>query len=60
MPGTLNQQVILNRQWDFDTLNPIDVKEIQTKYGSGKVGELGDGTAVVARQVVQQEERLLK
>ena len=34
---------------DFDTLNPIDVKEIQTKYGSGKVGELSDGTTVVAR-----------
>ena len=25
---------------DFDALNPIDVKEIQTKYGSGKVGKL--------------------
>ena len=34
---------------DFDALNPIDVKEIQTKYGSGKVGELSDGTTVVAR-----------
>ena len=34
---------------DFDALNPIDVKEIQTKYGSGKVGKLSDGTTVVAR-----------
>ena len=36
---------------DFDALNPIDVKEIQTKYGSGKVGKLSDGTTVVARPV---------
>ena len=35
--------------WDFDALNPIDVKEIQTKYGPGKVGKLSDGTTVVAR-----------
>lgn len=34
---------------DFDALNPIDVKEIQAKYGSGKVGKLSDGTTVVAR-----------
>ena len=34
---------------DFDALNPIDVKEIQTKYGLGKVGKLSDGTTVVAR-----------
>ena len=34
---------------DFDALNPIDVKEIQTKYGSGKAGKLSDGTTVVAR-----------
>ena len=34
---------------DFDAINPIDVKEIQTKYGSGKVGKLSDGTTVVAR-----------
>jgi hypothetical protein len=34
---------------DFDALNPIDVKEIQTKYGPGKVGKLSDGTTVVAR-----------
>ena len=34
---------------DFDALNPIDVQEIQTKYGSGKVGKLSDGTTVVAR-----------
>ena len=35
---------------DFDSLNPIDVKEIQTQYGTGKVGKLSDGTTVVARQ----------
>ena len=34
---------------DFDSLNPIDVKEIQTQYGPGKVGKLSDGTTVVAR-----------
>ena len=34
---------------DFDALNPINVKEIQTKYGPGKVGKLSDGTTVVAR-----------
>ena len=34
---------------DFDSLNPIDVKEIQTQYGTGKVGKLRDGTIVVAR-----------
>ena len=34
---------------EFDAINPIDVKEIQTKYGSGKVGKLSDGTTVVAR-----------
>ena len=34
---------------DFDSLGPIDVKEIQTKYGLGKVGKLSDGTTVVAR-----------
>ena len=34
---------------DFDSLNPMDVKEIQTQYGSGKVGKLSDGTTVVAR-----------
>lgn len=35
---------------DFETLNPTNVKDIQTKYGSGKVGTLSDGTKVVARQ----------
>ena len=34
---------------DFDALNPIDVKEIHTQYGPGKVGKLSDGTTVVAR-----------
>ena len=34
---------------DFDALNPSDVKNIQTKYGPGKVGMLSDGTKVVAR-----------
>lgn len=34
---------------DFDSLNPIDVKEIQTQYGPGKVGKLSDGTTIVAR-----------
>ena len=35
---------------DFDALNPSNVKDIQTKYGPGKVGTLSDGTKVVARQ----------
>ena len=35
---------------DFEALNPTNVKDIQTKYGSGKVGILSDGTKVVARQ----------
>lgn len=30
-------------------MNPINVKDIQTKYGSGKVGKLNDGTTVIAR-----------
>jgi len=34
---------------DFDDLNPSNVKDIQTQYGSGKVGTLSDGTRVVAR-----------
>ena len=34
---------------DFDSLNLINVKDIQTQYGSGKVGNLIDGTTVVAR-----------
>lgn len=34
---------------DFDSLNPVDVKEIQTQYGLGRVGRLSDGTTVVAR-----------
>ncbi|WP_252250320.1 hypothetical protein [Clostridium sp. ZBS13] len=35
---------------DFDSLNPTNVKDIQTQYGPGKVGILSDGTKVVARQ----------
>lgn len=34
---------------DFDSLNPLEVKTIQTQYGPGKVGILSDGTIVVAR-----------
>ena len=34
---------------DFESLNPTDVRDIQTQYGSGKVGKLSDGTTVVAR-----------
>jgi hypothetical protein len=34
---------------DFNGLNPSNVKDIQTKYGPGKVGTLSDGTTVVAR-----------
>ena len=34
---------------DFESLGLEDVKEINTKYGSGKVGKLSDGTTVVAR-----------
>ena len=35
---------------EFDALNPSNIKDIQTKYGPGKVGTLSDGTKVVARQ----------
>lgn len=35
---------------DFEALSPTNVKDIKTKYGSGKVGTLSDGTKVVARQ----------
>jgi hypothetical protein len=36
---------------DFESLDldPATVKDIQTKYGPGKVGKLRDGTTVVAR-----------
>lgn len=35
---------------DFDKLNPTNVKDIETQYGTRKVGTLSDGTKVVARQ----------
>ncbi len=35
---------------NFEALHPTIVKDIQTQYGSGKVGTLSDGTKVVARQ----------
>lgn len=35
---------------DFESLNPSNIKDIQTQYGPGKVGTLSDGTKVVARQ----------
>jgi hypothetical protein len=34
---------------DFKSLNPTIVKDIQTKFGSGKVGTLSDGSTVIAR-----------
>lgn len=34
---------------DFDALNPTNVKEINTKFGSGKTGILSDGRTVTAR-----------
>ena len=34
---------------DFTSLNPNNVKTIQTQYGEGMVGTLNDGTTVVAR-----------
>jgi len=34
---------------DFESLNPVNVKDIQTQYGLGQVGTLSDGTTVVAR-----------
>ena len=34
---------------DFEELNPANVKDIQKKYGPGKVGTLSNGTKVVAR-----------
>jgi len=34
---------------DFDSLNPVNVKEITTQYGTGKYGILSDGTKLVAR-----------
>ncbi len=35
---------------DFLSLNPVNVKEIQTQYGSGKFGTLDNGTKIVARR----------
>jgi hypothetical protein len=35
---------------DFESLNPTNIKDIQTKYGPGKVGTLSDGSRVIARQ----------
>ena len=34
---------------DFFSLNPSDIKDIQTQYGPGKEGKLSKGTSVVAR-----------
>ena len=34
---------------DFDALNQTDVKDIQTQYGTGKVGKLNGGISVIAR-----------
>jgi len=34
---------------EFDSLNPSNVKEINTKYGSGKTGTLPDGRTITAR-----------
>ena len=34
---------------DFESLQLLNVKEINTQYGTGKVGYLEDGTSVVAR-----------
>ena len=34
---------------DFHALKPLNVKDIQTQYGSGKVGVLSNGAKVVAR-----------
>lgn len=34
---------------DFDDLNPNDVKEIDTNYGTGRAGTLEDGTKVTVR-----------
>ncbi|MCM1259107.1 MAG: hypothetical protein NC307_14825 [Roseburia sp.] len=34
---------------DFDALNPSNVKEIDTKFGSGKTGTLSDGRTITAR-----------
>ena len=45
---------------DFDALNPLNVKNIQTKYGPGKVGILSDGTKVVARQESKTRESTLE
>lgn len=34
---------------DYDSLNPNDSKEIQTEYGKGRTGTLGDGSKVNVR-----------
>ena len=34
---------------DFDALNPMNVKEINTKFGQGKTGTLSDGRTITAR-----------
>ncbi len=35
---------------DFEALNPVNIKDIQTQYGPGKVGTLSDGTTIVTRR----------
>ena len=37
------------KEFESLDLNPETVKDIQTQYGTGKVGKLMDGTTVVAR-----------
>jgi len=34
---------------EFDSLDPTDVKEIDTKFGTGRTGTLSDGTTVTVR-----------
>ena len=34
---------------DFELLNPVDIKEINTNYGLGKTGRLSDGRFITAR-----------
>ncbi|EHF04961.1 hypothetical protein HMPREF1020_03088 [Clostridium sp. 7_3_54FAA] len=43
-PGTYTQAVD-----DFNSLNPSNVKDINTNYGSGKTGTLSDGRTVTVR-----------
>lgn len=38
-----------NTSNDFDALNPLNIREIKTKYGIGKTGTIQDGRSITSR-----------